>query len=193
MSSAPSRWPFTSRRCMSAIAGVTVNAGTSTTSSNKPGQSAGSTPTNVTAPRPGNEVLDADLVAGEAQEPGVRVDDLIGAADPPAVGALYGDAEPVALVDGVVPRLRRAVVLLGDQRDPVACPRLMLADPAPLVLVVPVVVEDSRARRCVGVAAARSPCRWSGSSHHRSHLGSVAHSSTGGRRQSAQVRTSLRM
>ena len=44
-----------------------------------------------------------------------------------------------------MPRLRRALVLLADQRDPVACPRLMLVEPATLVLVVPVVVDDSRA------------------------------------------------
>ena len=88
-------------------------------------------------------MLDADLVAGEAQEPGVRVDDLIGAAHPATVRPLPGDAEPVALVDRVVPRLWGEVVLLGDDVDSVAGPRVMLADPAPLVLVIPLVVIEA--------------------------------------------------
>ena len=125
-----------------------------------------------------HEVLDADLVAGEAQEPRVWVDDLVGAADPTPVRTLNGDAEPVALVDGVVPRLRRALVLLADQGDPIASPRLMLADPAPLVLVVPVVVDDSHARRGRGVAVSVA-VSVAGLIPSPSHLGSVAAHATG--------------
>ena len=100
--------------------------------------------------RPADEVLDTDLVAGEAQEARVGVDDLLDAADPTTVGTLHGDPESVALVHGVVPRHRLEVVLLVDDVHTVADPGLVLADPAVLVLPVPLAV-GLRRRRAVAV------------------------------------------
>ena len=58
------------------------------TSSKNPGQTTGVDRDERDGAAAAHEVLDAHLVAGEAQEPRVRVDHLVGAADPAPVGAL---------------------------------------------------------------------------------------------------------
>ena len=99
-------------------------------------------------PRPANEVLDPHLVPGEAQKPCVGVDDLVDATNPTSIRPLHGDPESVALVDGVVPRHRLEVVLLAHDVHAIANPGLALADPAALILPIPLAVGLRLRRGC---------------------------------------------
>ena len=142
--------------------------------------------------RPAHEVLDPHLVPGEAQEPRVGVDDLVDAANPATIGPLHGDPEPVALVDGVVPRHRLEVVLLADDVHAIANPGLALADPAALVLPVPLAVGLGLRRGCRGrgLGVGRDQCRWRRSSHLPCPSWQRRPSPVGGLQAFAQLRAS---